>query len=235
MWAQLGNPSATNSVFAACASASTGEWIDATIVLAVVVNVGTAAVASSAQTGRRPSAQVQTRTNIGDGGRLRFPSRGGPRRCHAVGRHADSRNGILEATDCFVSEAVLTGELQPRNGPERLQRLRANAGASVARTFAAEPRGAIMDGTATEFGAVAARLNVRPRIRVDRRIGASAPNDNAMLVLVLVFVAHMLRGRLRSDPALLRRPGRVGRVPSHLGVSLPARADDGAPRRNVRG
>ena len=37
MWAQLRNPLLLILVFAACASASTGEWIDATIVLAIVV------------------------------------------------------------------------------------------------------------------------------------------------------------------------------------------------------
>ena len=37
VWAQLRNPLLLILVFAACASASTGEWIDATIVLAIVV------------------------------------------------------------------------------------------------------------------------------------------------------------------------------------------------------
>jgi len=72
LWAQLRNPLLLILVFAACASASTGECIDATIVLAVVVasvGIGYSPEYSAQTAVAALQAQVQTRTNVVRDGR----------------------------------------------------------------------------------------------------------------------------------------------------------------------
>ena len=67
VWAQLRNPLFLILVFAACASASTGEWIDATIVLAIVVasvGIGYSREYTAQTAVAALQAQVQMRTNV---------------------------------------------------------------------------------------------------------------------------------------------------------------------------
>ena len=102
-------------------SALTGEWIDAAIVLAIVV--ASAASATRASTARRPRRrELRARRARARAGAARrrsaLPCRS-KRSCPATScccRPAAwcPRDGVvLEATDCFVSEAVLTGESFP--------------------------------------------------------------------------------------------------------------------------
>ena len=118
---QLRSPLLLLLVFAAAASALSGEWLDATIVLAIVA--ATVGIGYS----REYSAQTAAAALRA---RVRVQRHGAPRRP----ADADCRSKqivpgdvvllppavsyrpmrvVLEATDCFVSEAVLTGESFP--------------------------------------------------------------------------------------------------------------------------
>ena len=115
---------------------------------------------------------------------------------------------ILEATDFFVSEAVLTGESFPvgrRPAPfdadaalaERTNCvfLGTNVRSGTARCLV------VRTGRRTEFGAIAQRLTLRPpETEFDRGIRHFGYLlTSAMLIMVLlVFVAHMLAGGRRS-------------------------------------
>ena len=141
---------------------------------------------------------------------------------------------ILEATDCFVSEAVLTGESFPtekrpgsttETAPLRERTnsvfLGTNVRSGTARVLI------VRTGLATQFGAVAARLRLRaPETEFDRGIRRFGYLMTiAMLLLVLmVFVAHMLRGRPPVETLLFSVALHVGLspelLPAILSVSL---------------
>jgi Mg2+-importing ATPase len=117
---QLRNPLLLLLVFAAAASGWSGEWIDATIVLAIVVaSVG---ISYSREYGAQAAvaalqAQVRRRTNVVRDGRTTIvpveevvP---GDVVVLAAGSLVPADAVVLDATDFFVSEAVLTGESFP--------------------------------------------------------------------------------------------------------------------------
>jgi P-type Mg2+ transporter len=123
---------------------------------------------------------------------------------------ADAR--IIEATDFFVSEAVMTGESFPVQKPP---------GMIDARSALAERTNCVFLGTnvrsgtarclvthtgaATEFGSIASRLMLRPPEtefdRGIRRFGYLL--SSVMLILVVVvFTAHALQGRAAVETLL---------------------------------
>ena len=159
-------------------------------------------------------AQIRTRTTaVRDGS----PSADSARRGRARRRRPACRRAasspptrvILDATDFFVSEAVLTGESFPvekRAGPvrRRTRRLRertncvflgTNVRSGTARCLV------VRTGPTTEFGRVAGRLTLRAAEdgvrRGIRRFGYLLTTSMLVLVLV-VFAAHVLAAARRS-------------------------------------
>lgn len=127
LWNQLRSPLLLLLVFAAGASAFTGEWIDASIVLAIVavtVTIGYTREYSAEAAAAALRARVRTQTQvIRDGVARAAPMEQivpGDVVLLSAGSLVPADGVILEATDCFVSEAVLTGEnfpTQKRPGP----------------------------------------------------------------------------------------------------------------------
>jgi Mg2+-importing ATPase len=241
VWAQLRNPLLLILVFAACASALTGEWIDATIVLTIVVasvGIGYSREYSAQAAVAALQAQVQTRTTVvREGHTTSVPIEAvvpGDVVLLSAGTLIPGDGILLDATDCFVNEAVLTGESFPtekRSGtasetsPLRERSncvfLGTNVRSGTARCLI------VRTGRSTEFGAVAARLNLRPpETEFDRGIRRFGYLMTiAMLVLVLlVFAAHMLRGRPPVETLLFSVALAVGLspelLPAILSVSL---------------
>ena len=117
---QLRSPLLLLLVFAAAASALSCEWLDSTIVLTIVAV--TAAVGYSREYSAQAAAatlraRVRVQANaLRDGHPTLVPVEHlvpGDVVLLAAGSLVPADGVILEATDCFVSEAVLTGESFP--------------------------------------------------------------------------------------------------------------------------
>ena len=127
LWNQLRSPLLLLLVFAAVVSTATGEWTDAVIVIAIVLaSVGIGYTreyrAQSAAAKLRAKVQVHTST-LRDGQARSVPIhdivRGDVIELSA-GSVVPADCLLLDAADCFVNEAVLTGEsfpVQKSTGP----------------------------------------------------------------------------------------------------------------------
>jgi Mg2+-importing ATPase len=235
--AQLRNPLLMLLVFAALASALTGEWLDAGIVLAIVlasVSIGYAREygAHAAAAALRARARLHA-TVLRDGRSAAVPVEEvvpGDVMVLAAGSLVPADGLLLEATDFFVNEAVLTGESFP---VEKRPGVVAATASLAARTNAvwlgtnarsgAARAVVVATGPRTEFGAIASRLALRPpETEFDRgikRFGYLL--TSAMLVMVLVvFAVHMLAGRPAVETLLFSIALAVGLSPELLPAIL---------------
>jgi Mg2+-importing ATPase len=240
-------------VFAAAVAALTGEWIDATIVLAIVLasaGIGYRREYSAQAAAAALRARISTRARVLRDGAPRMvvveeivP---GDVVLLSAGSLVPADAVVLEAIDCFVSEAALTGESFPvakkpgvaAHGTALAKRancvfLGTNVRSGTARCLV------VQTGAGTQFGAIAGRLALRPpETEFDRGLRHFGYLlTSAMLVMVLVvFVAHMLRGRPPVDTLLFSIALAVGLspelLPAILSVNL-ARAAEMMAQRGV--
>ena len=242
---QLRSPLLLLLVFAAAASALSAEWLDSAIVLAIVaatVGIGYSREysAEAASAALRARVRVLARV-VRDGSPVSVPMEDvvpGDVVLLSAGSLVPADAVVLTATDCYVSEAVLTGEsfpvaktAAPSPASASLAERRncvflgTNVRSGIARCVVAET------GSATAFGAVAHRLSLRPPEtefdRGIRRFGYLL--TSAMLVIVLVvFAAHMSRGRPAVDTLLFSVALAVGLSPELLPAILSVNLARGA-------
>lgn len=242
---QLRSPLLLLLVFAALASAATGEWLDAAIVLTIVVAttvVGYSREYSAQAATAALRARIHTRTQVvRDGATTTVPLEEvvpGDVVLLSAGSLVPGDTMLLEATDCFVSESVLTGE----SFPVEKQALPVAAEAPLsARTNCLFLGTNVRSGTArgmvvrtggeTEFGSIARHLAQRaPETEFDRGLRQFGYLlTSAMLVLVLVvFAAHVLRGRPPVDTLLFSIALAVGLSPELLPAILSVNLARGA-------
>ncbi|MGE3704588.1 MAG: magnesium-translocating P-type ATPase [Vicinamibacterales bacterium] len=249
---QLRSPLLLLLIFAAGASAATGAWLDAGIVLAIVI--ATAGIGYSREySAQRAADALKARLRITgavlrDGVVTRIPVEGivpGDIVVLAAGSLVPADGVILEASDFYVSEAVLTGESFPvRKGPG----VSAAAAALAERTNCVFLGTNVRSGTArclvvttgprTEFGGIAQRLTLRPPDtefdRGVRRFGYVL--TSAMLVMmILIFIAHALRGRPPVETLLFSVALAVGLSPELLPAILSVNLARGARAMAARG
>ena len=242
---QLASPLLLLLVFAAAASAFSGEWLDAAMVVTIVVAtvaIGYSREYSAAAATRALRERVRVHaTVLRDGLPTPTPVEAivpGDVVLLAAGSLAPADAVILEATDCFVSEAVLTGESFPVEktagvvAPDAPLAARSNCvflGTNV-RSGTARCL-VIRTGEATEFGSIAGRLKLRPPEtefdRGIRRFGYLLTGAMLMMTLV-VFVAHVLRGRPPIDTLLFAIALAVGLSPELLPAILSVNLARGA-------
>jgi len=252
LWDQLRNPLLLLLVFAAAISALTGEWADSLIVLAVVlasVGVGFSREYSAQAAVAALRARVRTHCQVVRGGVAEMipieevvP---GDVVLLSAGSLVPADAVVIEAADCFVSQAVLTGESYPA---EKRAGAVAPATPLAARTNCVFLGTNVRSGTArclvvctgraTQFGAIAQRLMLRPPEtefdRGIRRFGYFV--TVAMLVMVLVvFLAHMLRGRPPIETMLFAVALAVGLSPELLPAILSVNLARGAQSMARRG
>lgn len=249
---QLRHPLLVILIFAAVASLATGEWVDAGIVLAIVAaSVGISASREySAQSAvARLQAQVHTRAAVvRDSRTVSVPVEAvvpGDVVLLSAGSLVPADGVLVDATDFYVSEAVLTGESYPVRkspgivGPEAGLRDRTNCVFLGTNVRSGTARALMVrTGPATEFGKIAARLSLRPpETEFDRgikRFGYLL--TSAMLVLVLVvFAVHMLRGAAPVDTLLFSIALAVGLSPELLPAILSVNLARGAQQMAQRG
>jgi Mg2+-importing ATPase len=241
VWNQVRSPLLLLLLFAAVISAATDEWGDAIIVLSIVVatvGIGYSREYSAQAAVAALGARVKTRATVCRGGQAtQVPIEEivpGDVVLLSAGSLVPADAVMLEATDCHVSEAVLTGESFP---------VEKTPGVGAAATPLAKRSNCVFLGTnvrsgtarclvvatgrATEFGAIARRLSLRPpETEFDRGIRHFGYLlTSAMLIMVLlVFVAHMVAGRPPVETLLFAIALAVGLspelLPAILGVNL---------------
>lgn len=250
--AQLRSPLLLLLVFAALTSIATGEWVDAAIVLAIVLAstwIGYSREYAAQTTIAALRARVRTHATALRNG---FPSPvpieeivPGDVVVLSAGSLVPGDGVVLEATDLFVSESALTGESYP---VEKAPGTTAAETALSHRTNAVFLGTNVRSGTArclivgtgihTEFGRVAARLSLAPPDthfeRGIRRFGYLL--TTAMLVLiVVVFTAHVLRGRPPVETLLFAVALAVGLSPELLPAILTINLTRGARAMSQHG
>jgi Mg2+-importing ATPase len=250
---QLRSPLLLLLVFAAAASALSGEWLDAGIVVIIVgstVGIGYSreysAQTAAAALRRRLDAQARV---LRDGASRSISAESivpGDVMLLAAGSLVPADAVILEATDFFISEAVLTGESFPVQkfpgvvGPDAALAQRTNCvfmGTNV-RSGAARCL-VVRTGPETEFGAIAHRLALRPPEtefdRGIRRFGYLLTSTMLMMVVVVVFAVHVLSGGSPVETLLFSVALAVGLSPELLPAILSVNLARGAQAMAARG
>lgn len=242
---QLRSPLLLLLLFAAVASAATGEWIDATIVFVIVatsmgITYSREYSAQSAANALRARVRAHAKV-LRDAKTVSIPLGHvvpGDIVLLSAGSLAPGDAVILEATDFFVSEAVLTGESfpvvkQPGAVPAAAPLARrANCIWLGTNVRSGNARCVVVNtGRTTEFGGIAHRLTLRPPEtefdRGVRRFGYML--TSAMFVMVLVvYVAHMFAGRAPMETLLFSIALAVGLSPELLPAILSVNLARGA-------
>ena len=245
LWNQLRSPLILLLLFAAGASALTGEWVDASIVMAIVA--ASAAIGYVREAGAQGAAQaLRARIRIHTAAMRDGLARDLPLEelvpgdvvLLSAGSIVPADAAVLEAESCFASEAAITGESFPvekRPGPlpavtalgarANCLYLGSNVRSGTARCVV------VKTGQATQFGAIAQRLELRPPEtdfdRGIRRFGYLL--TIAMLAMVLVaFAVHMLAGRPAGETLLFAIALAVGLSPELLPAILSVNLARGA-------
>ncbi len=250
--AQLRNPLLLLLVVAAAISLLTGEWVDAAIVLTIVV--ASLAIGASREYGAQAvvaalRSRVRTTTEaLRDGVLVDVAAEAivpGDVVVLTAGSLVPGDGLLLEAADLHVSQSVLTGESFPvpkapgATAPDATLAERTNClfmGTNVRSGTALCL--IVRTGTATEFGQIAHRLNLRPPEtdfeRGIRHFGYLL--TVAMLLLTLgVFAAHVVRGRPPVDTLLFAIALAVGLSPELLPAILSVNLARGAQAMAAHG
>jgi P-type Mg2+ transporter len=234
---QVRSPLLLVLVFAAGASTLTGDWVEATIVFAIVlatVAIGYTREYSAQQTVAALRARMQSTARVRRGGTEMLVATDsvvpGDVILLSAGSLVPADAVMLEATDFFVSEAVLTGESYPvekRAGPLAAAtplRDRANCvyfGTNIRSGTASCV--VVQTGTRTQFGEIAHRLTLRPpETEFDRGIrhfGYLLTSTMIVMVFV-VFLVHVLHGRAPVETVLFAVALAVGLSPELLPAIL---------------
>jgi Mg2+-importing ATPase len=249
---QLRSPLLLLLVFAAAASAVTGQWLDAGIVVAIVVatvGVGYSREYRAQSAAAALQARLHIRTTVLRDGRTQsvIPEEivCGDVIVLSAGSLVPADAVIVEATDFFVSEAVLTGESFPVQKTPGAVDASAELGARTNCVFlGTNVRSGmarclvVATGAATAFGNIAHRLTLRPPEtefdRGIRRFGYML--TSAMLIMVVVvFATHMFRGRPPVETLLFAVALAVGLSPELLPAILSINLARGAQMMARRG
>lgn len=249
---QLASPLLLLLLFAAGVAAVAGEWVNAVIVLSIVLAsaaIGYRREYSAHSAAAKLRSRVRTRTKVLRDGReqsvLLEEIVPGDIVLLSAGNLVPADALVLEAADCYVSESVLTGESFPAEkrpgvvATDSPLAKRANCVYLGTNVRSGTLRCLVVaTGEATQFGAIARRLALRPPDtefdRGIRRFGYLL--TSAMLVMVfLVFVAHMFGGRPLVDTLLFSIALAVGLSPELLPAILSVNLARGAEMMARRG
>ena len=245
LWNQLRSPLLLLLLFAVAAAASSGEWLNAGIVLAIIVSSVGIGYAREYRAGLAVSelrSRVQAKARVlRDGVEVTVPVRElvpGDLILLSAGNLVPADAELVEATDFFVNEAVLTGESFPvekRCGavaadlPLAQRTNRVFLGTNV-RSGSAQCL-VTATGRSTEFGAIAHRLSLRaPETEFDRGVRhfGYLLMGTALVMVVLVFSVNAMLGRPPIDTLLFSVALAVGLSPELLPAILTVNLARGA-------
>jgi Mg2+-importing ATPase len=249
---QLQSPLLLLLVFAAVVSALTREWVDAGLVLSIVlasVGVGARREYKGQAAAAALAARIRSRATVLRGGEpRRVPSDEvvvGDVVLLAAGSLVPADAVILEASDCHVNEAVLTGEafsvektpgVLPRATPlaRRVNSvyLGSNVQSGTARCLV------VACGDATEYGSIAKALQLRsPQTEFDRGLAQFGYLllKVMLLLVVVVFTVHVALERPALETLLFAIALAVGLSPELLPAILSVNLARGAAMMAERG
>lgn len=249
---QLQSPLLLLLFFAAGVSVLTREWVDAGLVVAILVasvGIGASREYSAESAAAALNARIRTRATVlrdGHPGRVSIEEVvPGDVVLLAAGSLVPADAVLLEASDCHVNEAVLTGEsfavekrpcVCPAGAPlskrENAVFLGSNVRSGTARCLV------VGTGAATEFGAIAGRLSLRPpESEFDRglRHFGYLLTKVMLTMALLVFVGHVLLGRPPIETLLFAIALSVGLSPELLPAILSINLARGASMMASRG
>jgi Mg2+-importing ATPase len=249
---QFKSPLVLILIFAAIVSMVVGEWVDATIVLAVVLGstlLGFAQEYSASNAVEKLRSQITIKsTVIREGTSQAIPSEQvvpGDVVTLSAGSLIPADGVVLEANDFFVNQAVLTGEtftVEKRPGVVPASASLADrtncvymgtsVGSGTARILI------IQTGKATVFGQIAQRLSLRPAEtefeRGIRRFGNML--TQVMLVIVgIVLVVNLILAKPIMDSLLFSLALAVGLTPELLPAIISITLSHGAHQMAKRG
>jgi len=239
-------------VFAAVVSLVLQQWVDASIILAIVLS---SSLLSFSQEYRASQAVEGLKKRLAlscsvlrDGVEAVVPAGRivpGDVVLLKAGNLIPADGRVIAATDFLVSQAAMTGESFP---VEKRPGIVAAAAALAARTNAVFLGASVQSGTAqvlvvrtglqTEFGAIAARLKARPPetefARGVRQFGALLVRVMAVIV-VFVLMVNLLMGRPVTDSLLFAVALAVGISPELLPAIISVTLSAGARAMSRRG
>ncbi len=249
---QARNPLAWLLLFAAVVSAAVGEWRDAVVVVAILLLGSVLGVVQERRASRAVEAlraRISARARVlRDGTEAQFAAAEvvpGDVVLLSAGSLVPADGVLLEARDLFASQAALTGETLPAE--KRVGAVATDSG-PAARTNVVFQGTSVRSGTArvlvlrtgraTEFGALAGRLVLRPPEtdfdRGIRRFGFLL--TRVMLVLVIVvFAGGMLRHKPVAASLLFAIALAVGLAPEMLPAILGVMLSHAARAMAARG
>jgi Mg2+-importing ATPase len=249
---QFKSPLVLILIFAAIVSGAVGEWIDAAIVLAIVLGstiLGFVQEYAASNAVEKLRSQVTIKSSLLRGGQPQMlPSEQvvpGDVVLLSAGSLIPADGVVLEADDFFVNQAVLTGETFPVE--KKPATVAANAsllerincvfmGTSVASGTA---QALVMEtGKATVFGEVAESLRLRPPEtefeRGIRRFGILL--TQVMLVMVVIVLAvNVYLAKPLLDSLLFSLALAVGLTPELLPAIISITLSHGAQQMAKRG
>lgn len=252
VWQQLKSPLVLLLVVAAVISAFTGDWTDAVIVLAIVLGsvvLGYSREYKAQAALARMRERLTTLVKVLRGGRTSTVPLSdivpGDVVLLSAGSMVPADARVLEATDLFVSQAVLTGESFPvekRPGlapPEAALAERGNCVFRGTHVRSGAGRCLVVEtGRNTSFGAIARRLALRaPETEFDRGIRQFGyVLLTTMVVMVLVVVAaNVLLERPPVETLLFALALAVGLSPELLPAILNVNLSAGSQAMAARG
>ena len=249
---QFSSPLLLLLLFAAVVAAATGELTDAGVVFVIltasaVIGYRREYTAHSAAAALRERTRAHSKV-LRDGVERLLPTEEivpGDIVVLVAGSLVPADARVIEATDCFVSEAVLTGESFPvaksaaTLASDAPLSKRANCVYLGTNVRSGTVRCAIVaTGAATQLGTVARRLTSRaPQTEFDRGVlhfGYLLTSVMLMMVLV-VFVVHMLAARPVVETLLFAIALAVGLSPELLPAILSVNLARGAQLLARRG
>ena len=249
---QFRSPLVLILVFAAVVSGVVSEWLDAAIILGIV---GGSAVLGFLQEYRASNAvaqlraRVQLKTRVRRAGRVeQIPAERvvpGDLVILATGSLVPADGRVLAATDCYVSEAILTGETYPMlKTPGEVDVETPISGRANCLWMGTTVRAGtaelviVATGAATGYGAVAQRLALRPPEtafeRGIRQFGHLL-TQMMMVLVVVVFAANVFRAKPAVDSLLFAIALAVGIAPELLPAIMAINLAHGARRMADQG
>ncbi len=249
---QFKSPLVLILIFAAIVSGIVGEWVDASIVLAIILGstiLGFVQEYTASNTVEKLRSQVTLKSNLLRGGQPQMlPSEQvvpGDLVMLSAGSLIPADGVVLEANDFFVNQAVLTGETfpvekKPAIVPENAslsQRINCVFRGTSASSGTAQVL-IVQTGKATVFGQVADRLRLRPPETEFERGIRHFGNllTQVMLVMVLIVMAvNTFLAKPVIDSLLFALALAVGLTPELLPAIISITLAHGAQQMAKRG